>query len=746
MDLPVLLGLLICALPLASWTVQFLYAAVNRKLPPWADLMSTTAICSSLGCALYLFFVYVLFGGGITDPYEWNPNWFVIGLGSSQMVIDFNVAIDNFTSIMFVVVTIVASLVHIYSRSYMHDEERYPRFFFYLSLFSFSMLSMVLTSNLLMLFIFWELVGVCSYFLIGFFIKKKSAGDASKKAFVTNRIGDACFMAGIFLIMSNLAKQWPGEGVLSFSRIWESVALLGQGQGPWAEDPSLVVLAGILIFMGCVTKSAQFPLHVWLPDAMEGPTPVSALIHAATMVVAGVYMIIRMFPLMAGEGYMSGDYFNSPTLWVIACIGAITAIFSATIALVQSDLKKGLAYSTCSQLGYMVMAVGVGSITAAAFHLFTHAFFKACLFLGSGSVIHAVHSQEMSDMGGLKKKMPITRWTFLISCLAIAGIPFFSGLLSKEAILGQAAAFAHYTGKPLAWLPFALAGITAIMTAFYMFRLYFLTFEGKPGDQHKYEHAHESPPAMAVPLVVLAVLAVIAGGIATPAFQIGDLHVPGGPGSHWFQDRINDEVLVKNVMIEDAVTEEARAAFAAQEVHLLHDHDHHGVKDGVVEHFAHSYHAIHHPLLIFSLFAAFGGLGFAYLLYMKKRERDYVASIPPLAAYREVLKNLYYVDWFYCNRVVPTVKDVTDVALNFDKKVVDGVVNGAAKSVKNIGWVTGQIDKGVVDGSVNGAGWLAMTFGNGFRRMVSGKIQDYVKYTVVGMGVLVLVVILATTI
>lgn len=733
MSQPVILSLILVALPLASWTVGFLHAAFRRRLPAWQDLLSTAAVFGSLAISLYLFFAYVLPGGGIHQPYTWSMNWLHSGgTGGSAFVLDFDVMIDNLTIVMFCVVTIVAALVHMYSRSYMHGEDRYPRFFLHLSLFTFSMLGLLVTSNLMMLFIFWELVGVCSYFLIGFFIFKKSAGDASKKAFVVNRIGDGCFMAGIFLIASTLSKQWPGESVLSFQRIWESIGLLGVGQGPWVDTGWQLPLAGILIFMGCVTKSAQFPLHVWLPDAMEGPTPVSALIHAATMVAAGVYMIVRMFPVMAGEGYLSGDYFSSPALLVIAIVGGITSLFAGSIALVQTDLKKGLAYSTCSQLGYMVMAVGVGSITAAMFHLFTHAFFKACLFLGSGSVIHAVHSQEMSDMGGLRKKMPITYATFAISCLAIAGTPFFSGFLSKEAVLGQAAAYGLHIGKPWAWLPFGMAAVTALMTAFYMFRLLFLTFFGKPGDHHKYDHAHESPPAMAIPLVVLAVLAVISGGIASPI-------APSKVGGTWFQDRVNDKVLVQETMIARGGA--GKAIFEKQRVHLVHEPTPESGAAGshdVVTEFAHAHHAVHMPVMGFSLFAVLAGIGSAFFLFVLSRGKDLVSAIPPLAKAREVLKNLYYVDWFYSQRVVPSAKDVADLAAAVDKKGVDGIVNGVGASARNLAWFSGEVERHVVDGGVKKTGSSMMGLGQFVRGLVNGRIQDYVKFTVVGMGLLLL--------
>ncbi|MAE65299.1 MAG: NADH-quinone oxidoreductase subunit L [Phycisphaeraceae bacterium] len=738
----VLLALLVVTLPLAAWTIGFVYAFFNRRLPSWYDKLATGAVGGSLAISIYMMVAYVILGSseGIQEAATWSMNWFTIGdvtgdvANARPFILDFDVAVDNITVIMFTVVSIVAFLVHLYSQSYMEHEDRYPRFFFYLSLFTFSMLACVCTSNLLMLFIFWELVGVCSYFLIGFFIKKRSAGDAAKKAFVTNRIGDACFMGGIFLIYSVLSEYWPAEGVLSFEKIWESVGLLGASAGPWIGHETELTIAGLLIFMGCVTKSAQFPLHIWLPDAMEGPTPVSALIHAATMVVAGVYMIVRMFPLMAGEGYLSGDYFSSPTLMVIALTGGITALFAGTIALAQTDLKKGLAYSTCSQLGYMVLAVGVGSIGAAMFHLFTHAFFKACLFLGSGSVIHSVHSQEMEDMGGLRHKMPKTHLTFLISCLAIAGTPFLSGFMSKEAILGQAAAFGVFKGAWWAWAPFALGGITAFLTAFYMFRLYWLTFWGKPGNQEKYDHAHESPWKMTVPLQVLAVLAVIAAGFATPV-------KPEYTGGHWFQDRVNDQTIVNNLMTRDAATVEAKAAFATQAVHMVHHHDAvetQGSVPAVVEEFHHDFHAVHYPLLFGSLVAVVFGIFGSMYFFVKKRGTDFVAKIPPLVEYRRVLQNLYFVDWFYCNRVVPTFKDAAEATLRFDQRVVDGIVNGAARLGRDLCWFAGQIDKYVVDGAVNGAGTLALACGTMFRGMVNGRIQDYVKFTAVCMGVLFL--------
>ncbi|MDF1667349.1 MAG: NADH-quinone oxidoreductase subunit L, partial [Planctomycetota bacterium] len=349
----------------------------------------------------------------------------------------FNIFIDNLTAIMLVVVTTVSFLVHLYSTGYMvhhgHHAPRYHRFFAFLGLFSFSMLGLILTDSIFFLFVFWELVGLCSYFLIGFEFERQAACRASIKAFITTKVGDCGFFIALMIIGAVVGKFTFGEIFLSVQ------------SGAWA--PWLLTLTAILLFIGPVGKSAQFPLHVWLPDAMEGPTPVSALIHAATMVVAGVYLVARMFPFFAGMPFFeTGDVFGSTPLAVVAYVGGFTSLFAATIALVQDDIKKVLAYSTVSQLGYMILAMGVGSISAGTMHLWTHAFFKACLFLGAGSVIHAVATNDMKLMGGLRKKMPVTFYTFLISTMAIAGVPLLSGFFSKEAILTQALMFGDQRG------------------------------------------------------------------------------------------------------------------------------------------------------------------------------------------------------------------------------------------------------------------------------------------------------------
>jgi proton-translocating NADH-quinone oxidoreductase chain L len=424
---------------------------------------------------------------------------------SAKLDFAFNIFIDNLTAIMLVVVTTVSFLVHLYSTGYMvhhgHHAPRYNRFFAFLGLFSFSMLGLILTDSLFFLFVFWELVGLCSYFLIGFEFEREAACNAGIKAFITTKIGDCGFFIALMIIGLVVGK-------FTFAEIFASV----EAPGVWA--PWLLTLTAILLFIGPIGKSAQFPLHVWLPDAMEGPTPVSALIHAATMVVAGVYLVARMFPFFVGAAFFDSDganVFHSTPLMVVAYVGGFTSLFAATIALVQDDIKKVLAYSTVSQLGYMILAMGVGSIAAGTMHLWTHAFFKACLFLGAGSVIHAVATNDMKLMGGLYKKMPVTFYTFLISCMAIAGVPLLSGFFSKEAILTQALMFGQENGG-IHYMPFAFGMLTAVLTPFYMFRIICMAFMGKPREKSRYNQAHESPWSMTTPLVILATLAVVCAG------------------------------------------------------------------------------------------------------------------------------------------------------------------------------------------------------------------------------------------
>ena len=460
-------------------------ALAHHRLPRHGDWLATGVLGVSLLLSVVVFATAcarAIGGSGQTLLANWTFTWLPMtntsGLAGGFMV-------DRLTAVMLVVVTLVSFLVHLFSSKYMEGDIRYGRYYCCLLLFTFSMLFLVLANNLLFLYMGWEMVGLSSYLLIGHWYEKKSASDAAIKAFITTRLGDVGMFIGIMICYAKV-------GSLQYADLFAAVKN-GTLAGNWQT------VAGLGIFFGAMGKSAQFPLHVWLPDAMEGPTPVSALIHAATMVAAGVYLTGRLLPM-----------FDRTTMTFIAYIGGITALFAASIALVQDDIKKVLAYSTVSQLGYMIMALGVGSYVGGLFHLTTHAMFKAGLFLGSGAVIHAMHhEQSMSKYGGLAKKMPKTALCYLLSTLALCGFPFFSGFYSKDMILGDTLAFAMLH-KGHWFLP--VAGFTtAFMTAFYMFRQYCLTFTGRPRDHHKYEHAHDGPWQMLVPLMILGALSICAG-------------------------------------------------------------------------------------------------------------------------------------------------------------------------------------------------------------------------------------------
>jgi NADH-quinone oxidoreductase subunit L len=486
------------------WLILFLPLLATAAITLFTLRCRTTSALLSIGAIVTGFILTIVFianNGWTPTPSELTTNW----LSISNLNIDFGLKLDALSLMMMLIVTGVGGAIHIYSFGYMREDRGFSRFFACLSLFTFSMLGIVLANNFIQLFIFWELVGVSSYLLIGFWFEKPSAADAAKKAFFTNRLGDFGFLLGILVV-------WTALGSLNFSALQQTLAANPAALG------TLASVAGLLIFCGAMGKSAQFPLHVWLPDAMEGPTPVSALIHAATMVAAGVYMLCRVFFILTPDA-----------LHVIAYIGGFTALLAALIAVQQNDIKRILAYSTLSQLGYMVMAVGLSGPAPAMFHLTTHAFFKALLFLGAGSVIIALHhEQDIWKMGGLRKKMPVTFWTFLFATLALCGVPPFSGFYSKDSILAQALEQKNY---PLFALGVAVAGLTT----FYMFRLFYVAFLGErrtgvapvshfkepaqAGDESlrqagslSYE-LHESPPVMAWPLRMLAVFAVIGGVI-----------------------------------------------------------------------------------------------------------------------------------------------------------------------------------------------------------------------------------------
>ena len=631
----------------------------------------------------------------IDDKIVSELEWFRL---TDTLVIKLGFLLDNITVLMLFVVALISALVHYFSIAYMKGDERYNRYFAYLGIFTFSMNGIVLTNNILMMYIFWELVGLSSYLLIGFWFEKKSASDAGKKAFLVNRIGDIGMFAGILILFLTY-------NTFSFDTIFQAI---GAGKLPFNSDFWLTT-TGILLFMGAIGKSAQFPLHVWLPDAMEGPTPVSALIHAATMVAAGVYLTIRIFGLLTADAMM-----------FIAVIGMLSEFIATTIALTQNDIKKVLAYSTVSQLGYMVMALGVGAYKFAFFHLVTHAFFKACLFLGSGSVIHAMHhEQDIRNMGGLRKKLPLTYATFLIASLAISGIPLTSGFLSKDGILASTFAFGSLTGY---WI-FAIVGfLVALMTAFYMFRLIIITFHGEPRDHHKFEHAHESPFVMAMPLAVLAMLSIFI--FYTPN--------PFSADQGWFFNKwINSAELHApnstryDFMQSEVVTETEQAA--------EHNSSHGEITYS--EKYTAAMHSAHYPAMFLSLFVALAGILTAFVFYQwKKVNVDKLAnSIKPLYNFS---LNKWYFDEFYHKTFVAGLLGLSKIIAWFDAKVVDGIVNGSAEVTRRLAFFTGGFDRIVVDGLVNLMAYISGFIGLIFRRVQTGKVQTYLVLVIFSIIIL----------
>ena len=476
---------LVPLLPFLGFLIIGLF--LGRLSRPVVNLLACASVGLSFIVSLLLFFDLKALpvDGRLIEQvlFTWIP--------SGSLHVNFGLMLDPLSAVMILVVTGVGFIIHVYSIGYMAHESGFGRYFTYMNLFVFSMLTLVLADNFLLMFVGWEGVGLCSYLLIGYWFEKKSASDAGKKAFIVNRVGDFGFLIALFMIFWHV-------GSLNFSDVIQAAPTV------FAAGGATITAICILLFVGATGKSAQIPLFVWLPDAMEGPTPVSALIHAATMVTAGVYMIVRtnLLYIMAPDALM-----------VVAIVGAVTAIFAATIGLAQNDIKRVLAYSTISQLGYMFLACGVAAFTAGIFHLMTHAFFKALLFLGSGSVIHAMSGQkDMRYMGGLKKYLPITYWTFILGTLAICGIPGFSGFFSKDEILWKA--YSSQYGGPIFWV---IGFVTAGLTAFYMFRLVYLTFHGKERmDKETKAHIHESPRSMTVPLIALGVLSVIGGWVGMP--------------------------------------------------------------------------------------------------------------------------------------------------------------------------------------------------------------------------------------
>jgi NADH-quinone oxidoreductase subunit L len=604
-------------------------------------------------------------------------------IASGDLFVPFTLRVDPLSALMILVVTGIGSLIHIYSTAYMHDEPpgEYARYFSYLNLFAAFMLILVLGASFPVMFVGWEGVGLCSYLLIGFWFRKKSASDAGKKAFIVNRIGDFGFILGMLLLF------------VTFSTLnFQEVNALAAGR-PVEHGVGVLTIATLLLFLGATGKSAQIPLYTWLPDAMEGPTPVSALIHAATMVTAGVYMIGRNAVLF-GQAEI--------TMQVVAITGVATALMAGTIALVQNDIKRVLAYSTVSQLGYMFVAMGVGAFAAGIFHLYTHAFFKALLFLGSGAVIHALAGeQDIRNMGGLRKKLPITYWTFMIGCLAIAGVPLLSGFFSKDEILWKTFSGGHYG----IW---AVAVATSLLTAIYMFRLVFLTFHGErrhdapvahaahgtaadtthhapdlaggpvahePHDAHAgHAHVHDAPPAMAIPLIVLAIGSILAGYIGVP-------HALGGHN-----------------VIEGFLEPSFHAGPAVAGEHAGADHAAAaGAGEHAVAEAAHADTSTELALMGLSSVIAVAGIGIAALLFLKRPRK---ANLHPTGLHK-VLANKYYVDEAYDALIVRPVHAISSAVL----------------------WR--GVDARLIDGAVNGTGALIRAGSAGLRRVQTGSVRAY---------------------
>ncbi|MCL4479401.1 MAG: NADH-quinone oxidoreductase subunit L [Deltaproteobacteria bacterium] len=658
---------LIPVLPLIGAVINLLIGSrLNRSM---VSILAVGSITLSfiLSVIVYVHLISLPPGNRhfIDSVYQW------IHVGSFGVGLSF--LVDQLSIVMILIVSGVSSVIHLYSVGYMHGDKRFSRYFGFLNLFAFSMLLLVLSNSILLMFVGWEGVGLCSYLLIGFWFEKLENAKAGMKAFVVNRIGDFGFLTGFLLLFTVMGSK-TGVWSLDFGVIKSNIMLM---------PPAVLTAVGLLLFVGATGKSAQIPLYVWLPDAMAGPTPVSALIHAATMVTAGVYMIARMNFLYS----LAPD-----ALRVIAIVGALTAFFAATIGLVQNDIKKVLAYSTVSQLGYMFIGVGVGAFASGIFHLMTHAFFKALLFLGSGSVIHAMSGeQDIRKMGGLAKKLPITAATFIVAYLAISGVPGFAGFFSKDDILYNA--YISPYGGPFVW---TLGVLGAVLTAFYMTRLVILTFFGKPRmDQHTSEHVHESPKTMTIPLIVLAILSVIGGYIGMPEiFGVNNLFAQFlGP------------------------------VFAS------------GVKlpEGSI--------GLEWTLMVVSVVMAFTGIGIGYYMYVVNPDMPAALADRFKTVYAWLL-NKYYVDEFYFKYVIEPLMYFKGLLLRFDNRVIDGSVNGVARFGKRLSDFEGAFDRIVVDGAVNAVGDGIVSAGSTLRRIQTGFVQSYVMYAIIGLAILLAIVLL----
>ena len=701
-------GLYVAAvlIPLAAFTIELLFLRQLKRFNAWiaTGAVGLSCLLSLIGFADY----YLIEAEGVFAEHqaarplawEWSADWVLLapeplegidGPPTRGLSLPIGVYVDNVTVVLFLMVSFIATLIHVYSIGYMRDDPRYSWFFMYLSLFCFSMLGLLAAPNLFMIFVFWELVGICSYFLIGFWYEDKRNADAANKAFIVNRVGDVGMLVGLGLLWANLGTfnfqeinegLRDGEGRLNVVAGVDGEKVARFAAAEDAPDRSIpywvLTIAGLGIFAGCVGKSAQVPLHVWLPDAMAGPTPVSALIHAATMVAAGVYLVARFLPVFTPE-----------VLLYIAYTGGVTLLIAATIAMVQTDYKKVLAYSTVSQLGFMMLALGVGGRAAGLFHLLTHAFFKALLFLGAGSVYHAVHTYETPALGGLGKRMPITATTMLIGALAISGAPFFSGFYSKDAIL--AAALARAWQSPEHALLFLLPVLGATLTVLYMFRMWFLVFAGEPRDAGLVEHAHENGPVMTVPLVVLAFFSVVVGWTIWAGLPL-------------------DQPILERML-----------AF--------------GEPPGLAVP-----HWTHWPAIGCSLAIVIVGFGLAALYYAHD-ELPYFPALrlsPDRAArtFRPLyllFVNKWWFDEAYNILFVRPCLALARFCRNIDKILIDGFLNGSAAAVAAFSRLNGLFDEFGVDGLVNGAADAVYLAGDRSRSIQTGRVRNYLMFLAVAL-------------
>ncbi len=699
-------------IPLIGYTIQIFF---GRFLPRKGDWLLISGMFVVMSITVLMFAKAMYHVGHSEEPFikhsgEVGMTWgwlFQAFQSADSPNVVAGILYDGIGASLLMVVGVVSFFVHLFATGYMKGDCRYHIFFANISLFTFAMLGVVLSDNILFFFMFWEVMGLMSYLLIGHFSHDPNSGMffpwatwACKKAFMTTRVGDTCLLVGMLMFYREF-------DTFSFTGMWEAARVTVEANG--GEYPAWMTVAGLLVFGGTVGKSAQFPLNIWLPDAMAGPTPVSAMIHAATMVAAGVFLLGRMYPLMSPDA-----------LAVVTTVGAFTALIAATIGTTANDIKAVLAYSTISQLGFMVASIGVGGLIAGLFHMVTHAFFKACLFLSAGSVIHGCHhEQDMRKMGGLRKPMPVTFFCMIVCTLAISGIPLFSGFYSKDKII-QASFEGAMGDHPSGWAVFASVALplAAMLTAFYMFRLIFMTFYGENRavhavhgeehghdahgdgdhghDDHGHHEPHESPPAMLISIVVLALLGIFGGHF----WLMGD---PMAHHGTWF---------TKLVTYESLFGTKVGAWLEPHHSQELHD-------------------SAHSLALVVSLFVALSGIAIAWFLYVKRR--DLPGKIyGGLGLIATTVADKYYIDEFIEAVVIKPCLGISKVLRWFDEKVIDGIVLGVGRVNKALGFFSAWFDRVFVDGIVNYIGMASQAFGAAVRLFQTGRIQQYATFAVGG--------------